>query len=222
MAKVIPLNRVLTDKDREMYQPQMERMQRYWPEMFSRKIQDSMVQFAFAYRAVLDLHNPDDDVSVLAAGSHEDIATECLKLEDFAVVGIDPVWNCDLHTFAQRTKHKFQYVVSASVLEHTTNDEEFVADCCDLLVPRGYGIFTMDFKNDWQPGQKVPYTSNRFYTERDLTERLYRVIREHDCDLVGEVDYSATDRFMWDGINYGFATFVFQKRRKNDRSKISN
>lgn len=191
-------------------------MREYWPEMSARKIPDSFVQFAYAYQAVLDLDaeiNPHTvaDISVLSAGSHEDIATECLKLDGFSVVGIDPVWNCDLHTFALRRQRLFKYVVSASVLEHTTDDEEFVADACDLLMPGGYGIFTMDFKNDWSVGQRVPNTSNRFYTTHDLTVRLPAVLKSHGCHVLGTQDYSAVDRFQWEGINYSFASFIFKK-----------
>lgn len=209
---MIPLNRVLTDSDRELLAPTMKRMLEYWPEMYWRKIADSMVQFAFCYQTVLDLTGRSDDVdTVLSAGSHEDIATECLKIDAYSVVGIDPVLNCDLHTFMQRAPHKFDFVVSASVLEHTINDEEFICDACSLLRPGGYGVFTMDFKNDWTPGERVPNTSNRFYTEFDLTHRLPRVLGECGCRVVGPQDYSARDRFSWEGISYGFASLVCKK-----------
>jgi len=214
-------NVVLTDTHRHTFKDSITRMQSYCPEMFARKIPDSMVQFAFCYQAVLELDRSDirnltdrDSISILSAGSHEDIATECLKMDGFSVVGVDPVLNCDLHTFASRKQRQFNYVVSASVLEHTTDDEEFVADCCDLLLPGGYGIFTMDYKNDWSPGQRVPNTSNRFYTEFDLTQRLPKILATYGCNIYGKQDYTARDRFNWEGIDYSFATFVFKKRNK--------
>lgn len=206
-------NRVLTDTDRTELEPYMKQMQKTAPEMYSRKIAASMVQFAFCYHtALLLLHIEDATVPlVLSAGSHEDIATEALKPYT-RVVGIDPVWNCDLHTYAVRTEqNSFDAVISASVLEHTENDEEFIADSCALLRPGGYGIFTMDFKDDWRRGQPVPYTSNRFYTSHDLTHRLPAILTQHGCRILGEQDYSGRDTFVWDGINYSFATFVFKK-----------
>jgi SAM-dependent methyltransferase len=206
-------NKVLTDVERDQLCPAMAVMRQNCPEMYARKIAQSMVQFAYAYQTTVDLMPKLFDRSpfVLSAGSHEDIATEAMKHENIAVVGIDPVLNCDLHTFRLRTYEKFDAVVSASVLEHTENDEEFLADSCDLLLPGGIGVFTMDFKNDWTPGQRLPTTSNRFYTAADLTERLPRVLAERNCALVGTSDYSAIDHFQWEGINYSFATFIFRK-----------
>lgn len=210
-------NRVFIDADRERYADTIDRMRRYWPQMFARKIPQSMVQFAFAYQTALDIDNANKDTdgaTVLAAGSHEDIATECLKLDGFAVVGIDPVINEDLHSFVTRAKFaKFDYVVSASVLEHVENDEEFVADCCNLLYPGGYGIFTMDFKDSWHQGERVPTTSRRFYTTADLTHRLVSVLNRHDCVLLDEPNYTAIDNFNWEGIQYSFASFVFRKNK---------
>lgn len=209
------INRVLTDIDRKLFSPTCDFMQKTWPELYSRKIPDSLVQFAFAFDMTLDRSEEfavhDLSPFTLCAGSYEDIVGECLKIEKFAVIGIDPVLNCELHTFALRTSLKFDMVVSASVLEHVENDEEFVADCCNLLVHGGYGVFTMDFKADWTPGQPVPYTSRRFYTPSDLTGRLRDVLRANSCDLVQEPDYTGRDRFIWDGINYSFATWVFKK-----------
>lgn len=209
-------NTVLTDKHRYELASTIDQMRTYWPEMFSRKIPESMVQFAFAYKAVIELdalipNIQAPDLTVLSAGSHEDIATECLKIDGFSVTGIDPVWNVDLHTFAQRRLRKYKYVVSASVLEHTANDEEFVGDACDLLFSGGYGIFTMDYKDNWSKGQRVPTTSNRFYRNFDLTQRLPKVLNKHGCEVVGPQDYSAQDRFQWEGIDYSFATLIFKK-----------
>lgn len=210
-------NTILTDQHRYELASTIAQMRGYWPEMAARKIPDSFVQFAFAYKAVLELDaqvpvSTIEKMSILSAGSHEDIATECLKLDGFCVVGIDPVWNSDLHTFALRKQRKFQYVISTSVLEHTNDDEEFITDSCDLLLPGGYGIFTMDYKDNWSKGQRVPTTSNRFYREYDLVQRLPSVLHNHMCEVVGEQNYNAVDKFEWEGITYSFATFIFTKR----------
>jgi len=207
-------NKVLTDDERTELQPTIQRMQSYWPEMYLRKIAASMVQFAYVYKLARDFEEEIQTSTpyVLSAGSHEDIATECLKLDGFAVVGVDPVWNCELHPFRLRyTGRPFDMVISASVLEHTENDEEFIDDSCALLSPGGFGIFTMDFKDDWRPGQPVPYTSRRFYTSQDLLHRLPAVLTKHHCRLLGDGVYTKRDSFVWDGINYSFASFVFKK-----------
>lgn len=211
----MPLNRVLTDADRADLASVQETMKSYCPEMFYRKIANSMVQFAFCYNTARQVkrRNFEESPFVLSAGSHEDIATECLKLDGYSVVGIDPVINCDLHTFRQRWyTNEFDIIVSASVLEHVENDEEFVADCCDLLKPGGTAIFTMDFKDDWHPGHRVPTTSRRFYTSYDLMVRLPAVLERHSCRLADSSDYTARDHFQWEGINYSFASFVFIKK----------
>lgn len=185
--------------------------------MFARKIPQSMVQFAFCYAAVLELDafgiDTDRCSTILSAGSYEDITTECLKTRNFDVVGVDPVLNCDLHTYTQGNSYLYDFVVSASVLEHVENDEEFIADSCNLLLPGGYGVFTMDFKNDWTPGQRVPTTSRRFYTAHDLTVRLPGILSTCNCALVDTPDYSAVDSFSWEGIQYSFASFVFRKKQ---------
>lgn len=205
-------NKVLVDNDRIALAPTTAHMQSMWPELFRRKIPDSMVQFAFAYTIARDLFENVSCPFTLSAGAYEDIVTECLKLDGYAIVDVDPHINCDLHTFAQRMPaHIFDLVISASVLEHVENDEEFLNDCCTLLRPEGYGVFTMDFKDDWRPGQRVPYTSRRFYTTEDLTRRLPAVLAQHNCRVVGEQDYSARDTFIYDGINYSFASFIFKK-----------
>jgi SAM-dependent methyltransferase len=207
----MPINRVLTDIDRHAYEKLRGQIQNRWPELYSRKIGDSLVQFCFAYD-IIDEYANGKSLRILSAGSHEDIVGESLKFDGHSILDIDPVFNSDLHTFYSRHPYlSFDAILSASVLEHVENDEEFVTDCCRMLVPGGLGVFTMDFKADWKPGQPIPYTSRRFYTPEDLSVRLRAVLRANNCDLVDEPDYSAKDRFMWDGINYSFATWIFKK-----------
>lgn len=203
-------NRVLTDEDREAYKKDIADMYKFIPEMASNKIAGAMVQEAFVYNMamhLIDIPCP----FILSAGSYQDTAAELLRYHRLAVYDVDPVINCDLHTFRMRTNNKYHIIISTSVLEHTQNDEEFIADICHLLMPGGYAILTCDFKDDWIPGQPVPYTSNRFYTSHDLRARLRDILIPFDCDLIDEPDYSARDTFVWDGINYSFATFVFKK-----------
>lgn len=205
-------NRVLTDEDREAYKKDIADMYKFIPEMSSNKIAGAMVQEAFVYNMATHLA-PTEHPMILSAGSYQDTAAELLRYYGHCVYDVDPVINCDLHTFRMRTNNRYDVIISTSVLEHTQHDEEFISDICHLLVPGGYAILTCDFKDDWIPGQPVPYTSNRFYTSHDLRARLRDILIPFDCDLIDEPDYSARDTFIWDGINYSFATFVFKKGR---------
>jgi hypothetical protein len=205
------INRVLTDVDRVELQPVCDRMREYWPELYSRKIDRSMVQYAFCYDTVEKLTELGDNPFVLAIGAQECIASECLKMDGYPVVSIDPVFNCTLNQFSQRHYKKFEFVLAASVLEHVENVEEFIADACHSLHIGGYGVFTLDFNNDYVAGNRLPYTDLRFFNAQDLTGRLRDVLRENNCDLIDEPDYSAADNFQYDGCIYSFATFVFKK-----------
>ena len=212
-------NRILTDADRELYKPVIDAMYTYVPEMTGNKIASALVQQAFVYDTALQARQlmsitgiPISGTRIVSAGSYQDTAAELLRYDGFAVYDVDPVINCDLHTFKQRRgNYKYDVVISTSVLEHTTNDEEFIADICDLLEPNGIAIVTCDFKDDYKAGDPVPYTSNRFYTKFDLLERLRDVLQAHNCVLIDEPNYDDKDTFVWDGINYSFATYVFRK-----------
>lgn len=211
----MPVNRVLTDVDRVALELVEQKMCTYWPELYSRKIHRSHIQYVFCYDAVLALsstiyHTP----RVLAIGAHECIASECLKLDGYSVVGIDPEFNCDLHTFKNRVNQTFDIVLAASVLEHVTNVEEFVADSCQLLAYGGYGVFTVDFQDTYRQGDRLPYTDVQFFTAYDLSVRLRDVLKANGCDLVDEPDYTGNDHFMYDGCDYSFASFVFRKGKK--------
>lgn len=203
------MNKVLTDQDRLWLTPVINRMYKEVPEMTNRKIASALVQQAFVANTIM--HALTSKGIVLNAGAYEDTAGELLRVDGYNVVDVDPAINYDLHTFRLQGPGLFDAVISTSVLEHTTNDEEFLEDCCSLLVPCGIGVFTMDFKDDWMPGERVPSTSNRFYRRVDLEQRLPAVLVRCRCKLVGEPDYSAVDTFSWEGIPYSFATFVFQK-----------
>ena len=211
----MPVNRVLTDVDRAELQPVCDRMREYWPELYSRKIDRSMVQYAFCYDTVLALMQILKDrstVEVLAIGAQECIASECLKMDGYNVVSIDPIFNCTLNTFVNRhTDTRFDIVLAASVLEHVEDIEEFIADACKCLYEKGYGVFTVDFQNEYVPGNRLPYTDLRFFTEQDLSVTLRNVLKANGCYLVDEPDYSAADNFHYDGCTYSFATFVFKK-----------
>lgn len=204
------INRTLTDIDREAYKGTIARMYKHVPEMSGNKIASALVQQAFVYDLSIEVA-PKPCPMILSAGSYQDTAAELLRYDGYAVYDVDPVINTYLHTFRNRTSNKYDVIISTSVLEHTTNDEEFIADICDLLVSGGIAILTCDYKDDYKVGNPVPYTSNRFYTSYDLTVRLPAILEAHGCTLVDIPDYSDKDTFVWDGIQYSFATFVFKK-----------
>src|SRR6188472_4064276 len=127
------INRVLTDADRERYKDDIQTMYKFVPEMTGNKIASALVQQAFVYNMTL-ICARFDMPRILSAGSYQDTAAELLRYNGYAVYDVDPVINCDLRTFKDRTRNKYDVIISTSVLEHTQNDEEFIADICELLV----------------------------------------------------------------------------------------
>jgi SAM-dependent methyltransferase len=204
-------NRVLTDIDRTALAPVIQSMWELCPDMMSRKITEANVQQAFVFNYVRTLMRYKKDATVLSVGCFEDTAYESLKNEGHEVIGIDPEHDYDLHTFASNVSSKFDIVFATSVIEHVRDDEEFLADMCKLLNPGGYGILTTDFKDDYKFGDPLPYSDKRFYTKYDLEFRLRNILKDNDCDLVDEPDWSGKDNFVYQGHHYSFATFVFRK-----------
>jgi SAM-dependent methyltransferase len=203
-----PFNRILTDDDRWLYQGIIDEMAIHTPEMISRKISSALVQQAFVVNTVRELVHVNN--YILSVGAYEDTAGELLKKE-YLVLDIDPVINVDLHTYRQKLPAQYDAIIATSVLEHTTNDEEFIDDICALLKPGGVAVLTCDFKNDYIIGDRLPTTSNRFYTQEDLLNRLWAVILRNGCYLIDAPDYTEKDTFSWEGIPYSFATYVFRK-----------
>lgn len=202
-------NRILTDKDRRTYQGIIDEMAAHSPEMIGRKISSALVQQAFVVNTIRELVPKGSDI--LSAGGYEDTAGELLKKE-YTVINVDPVINMTLHQY-RWVNPEFQVdaVISTSVLEHTVDDEEFIEDICALLKPGGIAVLTCDYKVDYRQGDRLPTTSNRFYTEMDLLDRLYLVLLRNNCEIYGDTDYSERDTFSWEGIPYSFATYVFRK-----------
>ncbi len=205
------INRLLTDEDRELYEPAIQQLFEFAPDMMTRKIALANVQQAFVLDTLLS--NCPVDITVLAVGSFEDPVPICAQALGYDVVSIDPAINYDLHTFRGVSADRFNAIISASVLEHVKDDDEFIADICQLLLPGGWAILTCDFRDSYIVGEPLPATDVRLYTTNDLNVRLNDVIRSNDCFLVGEPDWSGEPEFVYQGHVYSFATFVF---RKND------
>lgn len=204
-----PYNRILTDGDRWLYQGIIDEMAAHSPEMMGRKISSALVQQAFVVNTIRTLVPKGSDI--LSAGAYEDTAGELLK-EQYNVVDIDPAINMDLHSYRSVFPNvRVDAVISTSVLEHTVDDQEFIVDICGLLKPGAIAVLTCDYKADYKPGDKLPTTSNRFYTYDDLLKRLNFIITDNECYLIDSPDYTAKDTFSWEGIPYSFATYVFRK-----------
>lgn len=208
----IPYNCILDDYARELYEPAISQMFKYAPKMMGRKIPRSTVQHAFVlnsiYKFVEDIKFP----KILCVGSFEDATAECLKVMGYAIEEIDPHINYDLSAFVNLKTTilgSYDIVFSTSVLEHVDNDGEFVAQIGTLLKPGGFAILTCDFENDYKPGDKLPKTDVRFYTERDM----YRLVAHaKGCYFVGGAYWFVVKPdFFNEGCRYSFATLTLRK-----------
>lgn len=205
------LNKVYTDSDRARYAKTDALMQELVPAMYARKIHRSQVQSAVLLNYVTELIKPRG--SVLGAGSYEDLVCASLEKMSYRVTHVDPVLNSDLRTFltSQPYAPKFDAVVSTSVLEHTVNDEEFIADCASALKKDGICFLTADFQEGWLPGQPTPPTSLRFYHKSDFLGRLKDVVEANGCRLLEPYNWDDADDFWYAGFTYGFAGFCFKR-----------
>lgn len=210
----MPVNRLLTDRDREFLKPTINAMWLSCPHMMRRKIERANVQQAFVVYEVLKAINSAND-KILSVGCYDDTALEHLKYINVVkdIVGIDPQINYDLTTYALTLVFEptFDIIFSTSVIEHVQYDEQFIADICQLLKMGGVGILTMDFNDGYKIGDRLPATDLRFYTKKDLEFRLTKILTDNGCDLVDIPDWNGEPEFTHDGCNYSFATFVFRK-----------
>jgi radical SAM superfamily enzyme YgiQ (UPF0313 family) len=204
-----PMNRILTDYDRELYLPAVIQMCNLLPEMMSRKIPEANVQQAFVLNTVYTLMADMKSPRILCVGSFEDTAYESLLKLGFAIDGIDPSVNCDLNTFMQLGRLTYDIIFSTSVLEHVEDDGLFIQQIAELLNPNGVAILTCDFNDNYVPGKPLPKTDVRFYTEKSLKELI---VRAANCTLVDESKWSdAANTFYNEGVLYTFASVVFRK-----------
>lgn len=206
-------NRILDNWDREQYKPLIEDMFFKMPDMMARKIGTANVQQAFTISAVNTFS--DSRADILCVGSYEDTAYEYLLKQGKKVEGIDPVLNTDLHNF--KATKLYDTVFACSVIEHVDDDMQFIEDMVKLLRLYGVGILTCDFKNDYKRGQRVPFTSKRFYREKDLLGRFKELLERNGCKYVDTPQWSTQKyEFAWEGIPYDFATMVFRKESDGD------
>lgn len=199
--------------DNDKYEKEFELMKEHAPEMMKRKIHSSLHQSAQMLHHLLE--NMTNSTIALSVGAYDDMPTEVMLSMEYHVAKIDPVINMDLHTYRTADQHnEFDVIFSTSVIEHVNDDEQFIADICALLKPKGLCFITCDFKPGYNNGDPLPATCVRLYTKSDLMV-LKNILEEHGCKLTEEPSWNITDEeldFEWDGIKYCFMGMSFKKQ----------
>lgn len=207
-------NRILDDSARAQYRRAVEDMFRLVPEMMSRKIQEANIQQGFIFDTVRCFSSHYEKPKILCVGSFEDTAAASLKKIGYSIEEIDPVLNYDLDEFFRKgatLKGSYDIVFSTSVLEHVENDELFLVQISELLAPGGVAILTLDYNDQYVPGDLIPDVDCRFYTQQDLKNRLLPLLK--NCELVDEPKWDCVNPdFVYAGrYRYTFASLVFRK-----------
>jgi len=215
LSNATSLNRILDKSARELYKPTIDKLFELLPDMMSRKIPEANVQQAFVLDTVLRSLSRFSHPRLLCIGSYDDTAAAALKIMGRRIAEVDPVLNYDLSTFCSRPSTKmesYDIVFSTSVLEHINNDEQFMAQIAGLLAPGGVAILTVDFNDQYRPGNCIPHEDFRLYTQRDFKERLLPLMK--NCVLVDTPDWACTSPdFTYSGCRYTFASFVVTKNK---------
>lgn len=209
-------NRILDNQARYLYRPVIKKMFELVPHMLERKIQEANIQQAFVLDTVEKFIGKFNQPKILCVGSYDDTAAASLVKLGHSIEEIDPVINCDLDSFFNQDstlKESYQIIFSTSVLEHIEDDELFIRQIVDLLAPGGVGVLTCDYEEHYQPGDSIPDVDRRFYTQKDLRDRILPLLR--GCSLVDEPQWACPNPdFVYAGkYRYTFATLVFQKDR---------
>jgi len=210
----VPFNRILDNKARELYKPAIDKLMELVPEAMSRKFPEANVQQGFVFDTVYRYLSQYQNPKVLCAGSFGDTASMSLIKMGYGIEEIDPALNYSLQEyFAKPTtvKNSYDIIFSTSVIEHVPDDESFIKCIADLLTPGGVAIITCDYKETWKPGESKPGGNERFYTQRDLRDRLLPLM--DNCRLIDEPQWDCLNPdFTLMGIyKYTFATFVVRK-----------
>lgn len=215
VPNVILFNRILDNKAREQYKEVIKKLNDWLPGMMARKIPEANIQQAFVLDTVIKFSQKMKAPRILCVGSYDDTAAAGLKKLGIRIDEIDPVLNYDLNTFMGKpstVKGGYDIIFSTSVLEHVEDDELFISQIAELLAPDGVAILTVDFNDQYNPGDCIPQEDFRLYTQRDFKERLLPLLK--NCSLVDapEWEYSNLD-FSYGGCYYTFATLVFRKKK---------
>ena len=207
-------NRILDNKARILYKPTIDFLFQLTPKTMAKKIPEANVQQGFVfdtvYRNLCNYKNP----KILCVGSFEDTASMGIQRFGIRVEEVDPMLNYFLQEYYTKPtvkKSSYDLIFSTSVIEHDPDDESFIKCIDGLLAPGGMAIITCDYKDGWKPGDPKPDVDARFYTQKDLKERLLSYMS--DCVLVDQPDWESPNLdFNFLGIyDYTFATFIVKK-----------
>ena len=210
------LNRILDNDARELYKPAIEKLTELLPKTMSKKIAEANVQQGFVLdtvcRYICRYQNP----KVLCVGCYEDTASMGLIKMGYNVEEIDPVKDYYLQEYFTKPttiKNSYDIIFSTSVIEHDPNDESFIKCIAGLLADGGVAIITCDYKDGWKAGEPKPECDARFYTQKDLKERLLPQML--DCYLVDEPQWDCPNPdFNLGEYQYTFAALVVKKSMK--------
>ncbi len=207
-------NRILDNEARIFYKDTVKNMFTLIPELMNKKIREANVQQAFVVNTVQKFLQDFDNPKILCVGSYDDTASSALKAKGHYITEIDPVINYNLDTFCNlpsTKKQSYHIIFSTSVIEHVKNDELFIKQIVELLVPGGVAILTCDYNDQYEPGDSIPDVDHRLYTQIDFKQRLLPLLK--DCHLVDEPKWDCPNPdFVYAGkYLYTFATLVFQK-----------
>jgi SAM-dependent methyltransferase len=211
----ISLNRILDNRARDLYKPAIDKITELVPKTIAKKIPEANVQQAFVFDTVQRYIPHYKNPKVLCVGSYEDTASMGLIKMGVKVEEIDPMLNYSLQEYFTKPttlKSSYDIIFSTSVIEHDPNDESFIKCIDGLLAPAGIFIMTCDYKEGWMPGDSKPDVDMRFYTQKDLRDRLLPLMR--DCDLIDEPQWNCPNPdFNLSGkYQYTFATLVVKKK----------
>lgn len=203
-------NTVFTDDYRAALAPKEVEMRTLTPDVFSRKIARANVQQAYIMAQVEQYAKPES--AILCVGYHEDTAYFALKAKGYAVDAIDPEHDMDLAEFydAHRAKRYYDVIFSTSVLEHVVDDRAFMRQIADLLAPGGVAFLTVDFKESYVHGERIPGVDARLYTTHRILRELIPCLP--GCRLLDTPDWNEYEPdFEYENCRYGFAGIAFQK-----------
>jgi SAM-dependent methyltransferase len=212
-----PLNRILDNSARSLYGPAIDKLTELVPITMSKKIAAANVQQGFVFDTVYRFLKNYSSPTILCVGSYEDTAAMSLKRLGYKIDEIDPVLNYYLQEFVSKpgiAKRSYDIIFSTSVIEHDPDDESFIRAINELLAPGGVAVITCDYKDQWKPGDPLPEVDCRFYTQRDLRNRLLPLMT--DCVLADDPqwDCEAPDFNYLGKYQYTFATMVVKKVNK--------
>ena len=207
-------NRILDSSARKQYSKTVEELAQLAPDFIARKIPEANVQQAFVLDTVRKFVSQIFNPKILCIGSFEDTAAISLKKLNYQIEEVDPIINYDLSTFFHKQstiQESYNIIFSTSVLEHIENDELFINQIVRLLALGGIAILTFDYNDQYQLGDEIPNENYRLYTQKDLNDRIFPLLK--GCCLVDEPQWDCPNPdFVYAGkYRYTFSTLVFQK-----------